>query len=1257
MRYPVLTRTAAIFGLLIATILSSSAQTRTTFTLGTVPIPNVLMAENPGGRVNGGIISNISTTPGGRVSRYISNPVNNGAGRWQIRINNAGAWIDLAEGPGLRKVRSNDFIRFLPTPDGTGRAVSLTVYAVRSNNPLDETYPDEATARTTHPNLSDPQVLTVTPREVMIFHVTRTGTGIKDGSSWANAMTLQAALGIAGVAGDQIWIAEGIYTPHADDRTATFIIPASILVYGGFAGTEAADFDPANNPRTGGATILSGDLENNDIDRPAPPVAETPTSQEVAALATYEAMRNDNSNTVVTISGAGVTLDGLTIQNGESGTVFNTFSSGAGLFSRFATTVIACTFNANNATVGGAACFVGQATLTNCSFTDNGTDGNGGGAYFSQTATLTDCTFTSNTTTNEDGGGAYFSQTATLTDCTFTGNTTTNEDGGGAYFSQTATLRDCTFTDNTATNKDGGGAYFAGRTTLIDCTFTGNMATNEGGGGAYFFQIAILTDCTFTGNTATNEGGGGAYFSQIATLTDCIFTDNTVTNEDGGGAYFDGRTTLTGCAFAGNRAFSGGGAYFDDAQTTLTACTFTGNTAQQNGGGAYFFQTARLMNCVVAGNMAINDSGGGVFLRSGGTIINSTFYNNRTMLQNGGGVFITTHATSPFILQNNILIGNSAVMSGNQVYVSNTDAAHVVNIQHNLLAGGATGAGAGLVYQNIPSSNVTETVTLAESDAAVVFASTMAANANYLRLAAGSPAVNAGNNDYVNNATPSIMTDITGADRIRGGTVDLGAYESNTKGTQDITFMLTAVGVTGTDIALAGTASSGLPVSYTSSAPGVAAVVNNMDGTSTLRILTVGTAIITASQSGNADYEVAMNVTQTIMVRNPAIFRVTPGGDALANGSDWPNAMTLQAALGMAGVAGDQIWIAEGIYTPHADDQTATFRIPTGVLVFGGFAGMEAADFDPANNPRTGGATILSGDLVGNDIDRPASGADPTAYEAMRNDNSNTVVTISGAGVTLDGLTITAGEGGNPADLNRGAGLYAEAATLVDCTFTGNGADGSGGGAFFRGTATLIGCTFTSNTAQQNGGGAYFFRTARLMNCVVADNMAINDSGGGVFLRSGGTIINSTFYNNRTMHQNGGGVFITTHATSPFILQNNILIGNSAVMSGNQVYVSNTNVAHVVNIRHNLLATGAGLVYQNTPSPNVTETVTLAESDAATVFASTMAANANYLRLAAGSPAANAGNNDYVNNATPSIMTDITGADPHPGRDGRPGGL
>ena len=763
--------------------------------------------------------------------------------------------------------------------------------------------------------------------------------------------------------------------------------------------------------------------------------------------------------------------------------------------------------------------------------------------------------------------------------------------------------------------------------------------------------------------------------------------DNSTTVVTIGGAdvTIDGLTIQRGTeGFRLGGTLLSAGLYSKFANTTVNACVFMYNDGDA-GGGAYFHLEATVTNCVFANNSA--GAGAGIVFNAGGTLINSTFYNN-TVTGQGGGISVLYNdndrdmigvQTVPFTMQNNILISNSAVTSGNQMHVNNTKASHVVQIQNNLIAGGASG----IAYATPNAVGIMDTNTVAESDSSVVFASTTADEDNYLRLKAGSPAVNVGNNDYVNNASPAITTDIVGAVRIRRGRVDLGAYESDHKGKQVISFTLATTKLpAGDTIGLMATTNAGLEVTFAitkellldSSVATTGAVATLSE--KVLTLIGAGTATITASQSGNDTYAAAEDITQTIMVTDPVIRRVTMDGDTGRDGSTWATAMTLQTALASDFVPGDQLWIAAGTYKPDSANRLATFTIPEGVRVYGGFVGDESDTFDPTTTSRTGAATILSGDLLGDDTVRTAAN-----YDDTRGDNSNTVVTIGGADVTLDGLTITAGETGRPisedefiaggsglladegtegtvlrnclftnnnARMNRisnsgGGAYFVEPATLTNCTFMDNMADTDGGGAFFTTTATLTGCNFTSNTAGNHGGGAYFTTTAMLTNGVF-DNNTATVNGGGLYMRDGGTVLNTTFYND-TATTRGGGIYVAHSNGSDFNLQNSLLLGNSAMDStaGHQLYVNNTDADHEVNIQHNLLAGGdTGIVYATPNAVGIMDTATVDTSDAAAVFASTTASEENYLRLKEGSsPAINVGNNDYL---SPAITTDLAGA-------------
>ena len=117
-------------------------------------------AINPGDAgvlVNPELITSVRTAiPGASTTGYyVSNPMNNAAGDWQVQTAGAGPWSNIAEGVGLTLVGSTDRIRFRPIDAGGGLAVSLTLYAARNaSGTYAANHTDEAAARTAFNNAS-----------------------------------------------------------------------------------------------------------------------------------------------------------------------------------------------------------------------------------------------------------------------------------------------------------------------------------------------------------------------------------------------------------------------------------------------------------------------------------------------------------------------------------------------------------------------------------------------------------------------------------------------------------------------------------------------------------------------------------------------------------------------------------------------------------------------------------------------------------------------------------------------------------------------------------------------------------------------------------------------------------------------------------------------------------------------------------------------------------------------------------------------
>jgi hypothetical protein len=458
------------------------------------------------------------------------------------------------------------------------------------------------------------------------------------------------------------------------------------------------------------------------------------------------------------------------------------FSAGAA----FGGTLESCLLKNNSGIYGGA---VASATLNNCVVVSNSC---GAGALYNCTAN--GCALSNNAARGYGGGATG----GVLSDCVLLGNSA--QEGGGAWG---ATLINCLVASNSASGNGGG----ASQTALDHCVVTNNIAAAAGGavyggGGAY---QCTLTNCLVAGNYATSGGGanqgildhctvannssgalgGGAY---DATISQSVISNN-YAGTDGGGAF----GALNNCTIVSNSAQNGGGA----CSGTLSNCTLLSNIATRlyypRGGGAY---SSTLSNCTIATNSA--SQGGGV---NGGWLNNCIIIGNTAADGGGAGGYATMSncviganwgngggGISFCVAYNSVLTNNSGYRGGGSRDGSLNNCTIVGNSAD--IGGGASGGFVNncIVYANSGSNYDSGDFTQLKMSYCCTTPMLTNGFGNItnnpgfinlalgdLRLAANSPCINAGYNLYVTGGA-----DLAGNPRIKGGTVDIGAYEFQT---------------------------------------------------------------------------------------------------------------------------------------------------------------------------------------------------------------------------------------------------------------------------------------------------------------------------------------------------------------------------------------------------------------------------------------------------------------------------------------------
>lgn len=542
------------------------------------------------------------------------------------------------------------------------------------------------------------------------------------------------------------------------------------------------------------------------------------------------------------------------------------------------------------------------------------------------------------------------------------------------------------------TNGDGAirCVYLTNGATLLGFTLTkgATRATNDyslyresAGGGvhcealqSYLDPPTIVSNCIVTGNSAFGPGGGvygGGVFS--AQIIDCELRGNTA---QVGGGIAEG--WVKRCVIADNAAETGGGASeafplseaggFEYYSCKLDNCLLVGNRAQNNGGGASFCE---LNNCTVAGNSA-GGSGGGLY---------------------GIVVIVVQHPTR--------------VVNG--VVYSNTAPA-----QENFTDGTCE-------FQNsctmpLPmwgSGNTTNAPSFVDF-------------VGDFRLRSDSPCISAGTNYYA-----PVPLDLDGNPRVRGGTVDMGAFE------------------------------------FQQGSTGLVHYVNLLNPTPVSPYLTWATAATNIQHAIDA-----ASAGDEVLVTNGVY---ATGGRAIHG--TMTNRVAVDKPLHLRSVNGPQFTVIQGYQVSGATNGDGAIRcvyLANGTTISG---------FTLSN-----GATRAQGDatqILGGGVfcESPAA----VVSNCMVSSNS----AINGGGVT-SGTLIDSTIANNAAVVGGGVSGDSAGIVLSRCQVIGNRA-GEAGGAW--GQVTMKNCLVAGNHADYRGGGIFAILSADLANCTIANNTAASYGG------------------------------------------------------------------------------------------------------------------------------------------------------------------
>ena len=629
------------------------------------------------------------------------------------------------------------------------------------------------------------------------------------------------------------------------------------------------------------------------------------------------------------------------------------------------------------------------------------------------------------------------------------------------------------------------------------------------------FEIGPSASATIVGLNVTHgytaDSGGGIFSEGILKLVNCRIIANE-SEQNGGGVlshFADGTAELVllSCELTHNRAADFGGAISNGAPLSITNCTITANAAGREGGGVHSGVSAVTMNnSIIAGNVAKYESSAADVYHYSGTLQGA----------------------------DNII----GVDMGQEVFINGTDG--------NLVGTYESPFDPRFLQDPDPGP-----------DGEWGTADDIAGD---LRLQVDSPAIDGGDAtrlptdiydlDADGDVSETLPSDLIGGDRIAGGAVDLGAFETQP----------------GWQIA-------------------PARVTEGDDGTSVMRFTVslypapeVNVTVDFTTEDGTAtaggDYEFASGTLTIPAGEVFASIEVPILGDR-----DQESNETFLLTLNNS--SGPAIAIPEAVCTiVDNDGQTYVVDSLEDVVAADGLLTLREALQAANSNLAVGDAPAgIPGPRMDHIMFDPVLFADGPVSIALSDGSLSVADAVAIVGPGADLLAVDgAGQSGVfvvEQDIT---------AKIAGITITGgNVAEDMGGGILNKGNLTVADAVIRDNTAKYGGGVMNYGYNAHaaltLSDCIILRN-ASTKSGGGVYSYGGGYSKTGSASIEMTSCQIlgntaeiAGGIYVDGwYGPSSLDLLNSLIVGNTATNLSGAVYCSSRDGTTTITVANSTIA-------------------------------------------------------------------------------------